>query len=286
MSISTVSRGHETVMYRNGSVYSPADPFATAVLVQGEQVLWVGEEAGADSLTDDKVTTVDLDGLVLVPGFVARGGDNPPAARETEALISAGYTACVTGADHGEVLTFRSLSGDLETELPSGVRVRWAGSEETDHSDDGLLVEAGLDDDAWIDDVRGQLRAGTAVGLLPRERSGTQEPPINPWAWATHALRLQVEATGLPTRATFTAQTRGVRRLFRVGGPFGGQIVPDAPVDFVGWRADALMVQTADSRIAAWSTDPRARTPLLPELVGEKYPVAKLVRTGPTEHVL
>ncbi|WP_129359649.1 hypothetical protein [Rothia uropygioeca] len=285
MRISTQNRGQETVMYRNGSVYSPADPFATAVLVQGDRVVWVGEEAGADSLTDNKVTTVDLDGLVLVPGFVARGGGDAPAEDETRALVSAGYTACIVG-EGDEKPAFHSFAEDFGHDLPAGVEVRRASDTKFSHSEAGLLVEASLEDRGWIDVIREELRAGTAVGLVPAEKSTQEDPIINPWAWATQGLRLLSDETGLPTRATFTAQTRGLRRLFRVGGPLGGQIVPDANADFVGWRAEALMVQTADSRIAAWSTDPRARTPLLPELAGEKYPQAEIARIGTLEYGL
>ena len=38
---------------------SPADPFATAMLVDGDTVAWVGSEQGADALTADR--TVHLD---------------------------------------------------------------------------------------------------------------------------------------------------------------------------------------------------------------------------------
>ncbi|SQC28985.1 Uncharacterised protein [Rothia kristinae] len=71
--IRTADRSAATVIYRNGSVYSPVDPFATALLVQDGRIRWVGQEAGADSLTDAHVHTVDLDGLLLTPSFAAAG---------------------------------------------------------------------------------------------------------------------------------------------------------------------------------------------------------------------
>jgi hypothetical protein len=57
-----------TTLYRRGRVRSPADPFATAVLVDGDTVAWVGGEAAADALTADRV--VDLDDAWLAPAFV------------------------------------------------------------------------------------------------------------------------------------------------------------------------------------------------------------------------
>jgi predicted amidohydrolase YtcJ len=57
-------------MYRNGSVYSAADPFATAMLVDGDTVAWVGSEHAATSLLDSRMREVDLDGTLITPGFV------------------------------------------------------------------------------------------------------------------------------------------------------------------------------------------------------------------------
>lgn len=57
-----------TTLYRRGRVRSPADPFATALLVDGETVAWVGSEGAADAMT--AAVTVDLDDAWLAPAFV------------------------------------------------------------------------------------------------------------------------------------------------------------------------------------------------------------------------
>lgn len=57
-------------LYRNGSVYSAADPFATAMLVTGDTVAWVGSEHAAASLADSSMDVVDLQGALITPGFV------------------------------------------------------------------------------------------------------------------------------------------------------------------------------------------------------------------------
>ena len=57
-----------TTLYRRGRVRSPADPFATALLVDGDTVAWVGSEAAADAMSAD--STVDLEDGWLAPAFV------------------------------------------------------------------------------------------------------------------------------------------------------------------------------------------------------------------------
>ena len=55
-------------LYRRGRVRSPDDPFATALLVDGDAVAWVGGEGAADAMTADAV--VDLQDAWVAPAFV------------------------------------------------------------------------------------------------------------------------------------------------------------------------------------------------------------------------
>ena len=59
-----------TLLLRGGHVYSPADPFATAVLVQDGTVAWVGSESAADSYARDADAVTDLAGALVTPAFV------------------------------------------------------------------------------------------------------------------------------------------------------------------------------------------------------------------------
>jgi hypothetical protein len=54
-----------------------------------------------------------------------------------------------------------------------------------------------------------------------------------------------------------------------------GQLAPGTPATFAVWDVEALMVQQAEGTGSAWSTDPRARTPLLPALDGASLPVCR-----------
>ncbi len=62
-------RGGRTLL-RGGRVYTPSDPFATALLIDDGQVAWVGDDAGAAVHAELADGTIDLDGALVAPGFV------------------------------------------------------------------------------------------------------------------------------------------------------------------------------------------------------------------------
>ncbi|MFF9110631.1 amidohydrolase [Streptomyces sp. NPDC014805] len=59
----------QTVLLRRGEVHSPADPFATAMVVERGQVAWVGSEGAADAFADGVDEVIDLDGALVTPAF-------------------------------------------------------------------------------------------------------------------------------------------------------------------------------------------------------------------------
>ena len=75
------------VLYRRGSVYTTVDPGASALIAEGDQVVWVGSEQAADSLQDERMQVVELDGrLIRCPGPApcarpARGRSRVPGHR-------------------------------------------------------------------------------------------------------------------------------------------------------------------------------------------------------------
>ncbi|GAB4100051.1 amidohydrolase [Sinomonas halotolerans] len=95
---------------------------------------------------------------------------------------------------------------------------------------------------------------------------------MSPWESVRACLMHSDPGQRISARAAFIGHTRAGWRAARAANPLLGQLVPGAPASFAVWRADELMVQVADGRVQAWSTDPRARTPLLPALDTETLP--------------
>ncbi|MFE4669635.1 amidohydrolase [Streptomyces sp. NPDC056716] len=58
-----------TVLLRRGEVHSPADPFATAMVVEHGAIAWVGSEGAADAFADGVDEVIDLDGALVTPAF-------------------------------------------------------------------------------------------------------------------------------------------------------------------------------------------------------------------------
>lgn len=59
----------KTVLLRGGEVHSPADPFATAMVVEHGQIAWVGSEGAADAFGADVDEVIDLEGALVTPAF-------------------------------------------------------------------------------------------------------------------------------------------------------------------------------------------------------------------------
>lgn len=60
----------ERVLLHGGTIYSPVSPFATAMLVEGDQIAWLGEDSAARAHRDAAHRVVDLRGALVTPGFV------------------------------------------------------------------------------------------------------------------------------------------------------------------------------------------------------------------------
>ncbi|KUM38889.1 amidohydrolase family protein [Arthrobacter sp. EpRS71] len=112
---------------------------------------------------------------------------------------------------------------------------------------------------------------------------GSDSPvtPLRPWSSVRACLEHSNPDQRISARAAFLGHTRAGWRATKHRNPLMGQLVPGAPASFAVWEVDELMVQVADSRVQSWSTDPRARTPLLPALdTGSDPRCLQTVREG------
>lgn len=220
------------VLYRGGTVYSDADPFATALLTDGGTVTWLGDEAGAAVREREADAVVDLAGRLLTPGFVDAGDPDPSAP-----LASHGVVAVVTRGAASSWIEGPKAQARL-AQLAPGVVACLDPRTLPPATDLAALAARGV-----------PLALGTAAG-----------GEVDPWRLVQHAL-----ARGLSARAAFAAATRGAWRADSSGTP-GGRLHVGAAASFVVWAPCELGVQVADERRSLWSSDARAGIPPLPVL--------------------
>lgn len=351
------------VLYRRGSIYTTVDPGASALIAEGEQVVWVGSEQAADSLQDDRMSVEELDGQLITPAFVdssadlaCAGSPAEAAARGLGALVLTGAADArnglrewieAAGSGRGpQVLLWPSLearelsSTDVEAaaaELRSeydgaplvGLRSEISGGQAEAAARfaaaagqaglhpalavaDGEGLAAALEGLESIAESAGE-RAVHALGVrldltgpveLPAEELeriaacsaaicldpsaqvpvaelyrqgipavwGTGRAPLDGWEAVRRLLRHPEPQQRISARAAFVAATRGAWRALGGGHPLAGQLASGTPATYAVWEVEALMVQQAEGTAASWSTDPRARTPLLPALEDEAPP--------------
>jgi len=59
-----------STLYRGGFVYSPVDPFANAMVVDGDTIAWIGGDEAARVHESGVDEVVELDGALVTPAFV------------------------------------------------------------------------------------------------------------------------------------------------------------------------------------------------------------------------
>jgi predicted amidohydrolase YtcJ len=173
-----------SVLLRNGFVYSPTDPFATAMVVDGDTVAWIGSEGAADSFATGVDEVTDLDGALVTPAF-------------TDAHVHTTATGlALTGLD---LSTTASLPDAL-----ARIRAHVAA-----HPGQDVLLGHGWDETRWPQGrppTRAEL--DEAAGNRPLYLSRTDVHS----ALATTALQRRV-SSGEPTDAPLTGDAHhAVRR--------------------------------------------------------------------------
>ena len=179
--------------------------------------------------------------------------------------------------EHAEMLTPEHVASLARHGVVASVQpafdARWGGP-------DGLYVtRLGPERARTMNPYAALAAAGVALAL------GSDAPvtPLDPWGTLRAAVDHRTPGSGLSARAAFSAHTRGGWRAARVEG--AGELVPGAPATFAVYEVPGeLVVQTPDSRVSAWSTDPRAGVAGLPDLAGPN-PVCRItVVDGRTVH--
>ncbi|MFJ9562921.1 amidohydrolase [Streptomyces fuscichromogenes] len=211
----------KTVLLRRGEVHSPADPFATAMVVERGQVAWVGSEGAADAFADGVEEVVDLDGALVTPAF-------------TDAHVHTTST--------GLALTGLDLSGaDSQAAVLALVRDFAAA-----HPDDRVLLGHGWDASRWAEGrppTRAELDAATGgrplylsridvhsavvttalLDLVPGAVPGADAPLTGD---AHHAVRAAAFAAVTPAQRAAAQRTAlahaaslGIGTVHECGGP-------------------------------------------------------------------
>ena len=115
-----------------------------------------------------------------------------------------------------------------------------------------------------------------AAGVPLALGSDAPVTPADPWRAIRAAVHHRSDGSGLSARAAFTAHTRGGHRAAGRTDRGVGTISVGAPAHLAVFAAGELSRPEPDPRVARWSTDPRSRVPLLPDLDG---PLPRAVAT-------
>lgn len=205
-----------------------------------------GVQAGFHAIGDDAVTAV---GRALTV-----------AAERLGELATVRLASCAHRVEHAEMADAEAIAAFARTGTVASMQpmfdAAWGGP-------DGLYAHRlGTQRAAPMNDFAALASAGVALAF------GSDAPvtPVGPWAAVQAAVHHRTPGRGLSPRAAFTAHTRGGHRAAGRMDREIGTINLGALAHLAIVEAGELVRPTADPRVARWSTDPRSRVPLLPDL--------------------
>lgn len=201
----------------------------------------------------------------IQPGFHAIGDDAVAAVaagltRAAEILGGTVHLAAVTPRiEHAEMIGPEQIAAFAAVGAVASVQPvfdeLWGG--------DGMYVERlGTQRAGTMNPFAAMAAAGVPLAL------GSDAPvtPIDPWRAVRAAVHHRTAGSGLSPRAAFVAHTRGGHRAAGRMDRGVGTVTVGAPADLALVRAGELVRPAPDVVVARWSTDPRSRVPLLPDL--------------------
>jgi predicted amidohydrolase YtcJ len=195
-------------------VYSPADPFATAMVVVDGRVGWVGSEGAADAAAGPGVRVEHLDGALVTPAFVdahvhltdtglALGGIDLRGARSATELLD----AVAAAARHRPGVPLTGHGWDEESWTDRRLPTR----SEIDRAAGGAVAYL-----ARVD-VHSALVSQPLVDLVPDVADADGFHPIGPVSRAAnHRLRRASRDTLTPAQRR-TLQAEALAAAARVG---------------------------------------------------------------------
>jgi predicted amidohydrolase YtcJ len=241
MTAATLPQPQGPVLYTGIVLYSTQDPEASALLVEDGTVAWIGPEDTATAI-HSRAARVEATGCLLTPGFV----DSVPTA-----------DGSVPDASWQQEAYARGITGHVSGYRPG--------------RHDGIEVATPVD--API-----PYLSLSSEGVPIAFGSGGRADAADPWSWVRAAAHEGPEDQRVSDRAAFLASSRAGYRLADRSHP--GSLNPGAPATFVVWEPWDLTVRGQDERIQTWSTDPRSRTPMLPDLTEGAPSALRTVRDG------
>ncbi len=193
-------------LYRGGSVHSPEDPFASALITDGATVAWVGSDEAADAHAAHVDDVVELEGALVTPAFVdahvhvtetglAMGGVDVRSARSVGEILGAveraarsggGRPVLAHGWDERDLAEGRPPTrAELDRASAGGVVYLARVDSHSAIVSSALAAAAGARDHAgWTEDGRVErdahhaVRAATREGLSPSAREDAQRTAL------------------------------------------------------------------------------------------------------------
>lgn len=214
-----------TALLRNGAIHNPAEPSATAMLVAGGTIAWIGSESAADAHAGSVSEVIDLRGALVTPAFVDAHVHTTATGL---ALTGLDLSGCATRAEALDRIAAHAAA------LPADAVVLGSGWDESAWSEPAAPTRAELDRAvagrrAYLSrvDVHSALASSALLDAVPQIRAAPGYAEDRPLARdAHHAARAAALGSLSPgqradaQRATLRhAAALGIGALHECGGP-------------------------------------------------------------------
>ncbi|MGM7667333.1 amidohydrolase family protein [Microbacterium sp. A93] len=266
----TASAGPDAGIFLSATVAAPGPRAIGYHLLEADEAAGAAEDLAALVTGLGRERTAGLAAVVGPPGL-----DGSAVAHLTAQATAAGiqlYLLPEAAEDLASVVSALRATAEVQGTPALGMarhRLAWNGP--VDEESMRTLAENSLSftvvpgpDGTLTAPIASLLNHAVPVSF------GSGSGPADPWGALRASLEHPEPEQRISARSGFTAATKaGLRALPHSLGAqhqLAGRIGTSSPATFAIWATEALSVQAPDGRVAAWSTDTRAGTPLLPVL--------------------